>query len=193
MIQRRTQRRSGRYRIEGYTMVELMTVSMIISILAAMSFALLSRMRSQAIEATAMNALNALATGYEMFYYHNRSYPQWGPDEEFKSPKEIWDRLIDEDYLPQSYRKVDYDPGNGYIYGFTQDYAVEIIKFNSADPLSSSRNSYFIVFHPYNFQRDALAIGIDPPTGWVAVRARRGREGADYRTFKLFVFRRIGG
>jgi type II secretory pathway pseudopilin PulG len=179
-------------------MVELMVVSAIISILAAMSFALLTRMRSQVIETNALSALNALATAYEMYYYHNTSYPQWrspseGGGQRFESPKQLFDHLLEEEYLPPSFSTYRYEEETGFIYGFTQDYAVEIMPFNPGDPTTSSRNSYFIVFHPYNFQRDALAIGTNPPTGWVAVRPRRGREGGNYRTFGLYTFHRVEG
>ena len=54
-------------RSRGYTLVELMTVAWIISILSAMSFALISRMRMQAAETNGVVALNVLATGYEMY------------------------------------------------------------------------------------------------------------------------------
>lgn len=196
MITRQWVRRSTRGRIRGFTMVELMVVSAIISILAAISFALLSRMRSQVVETNALSALNALATAYEMYYFHNTSYPQWrspaeGGGERFDSPKQLFDHLLEEEYLPPSYWSYKYDDETGYIYGFTQDYAVEILPFGPDDPTTSRRNSYFIVFHPYNFQRDALAIGSNPPTGWVAVRPRRGREGGDYRSFGLYTFHRV--
>lgn len=192
MIHWRNNSRHEMRTMSGYTMVELMVVCMIIGILASMSFALLGRIRMQVLEVNAMNALNALATGYEMYYYHNREYPQWGPNEQFDSPKAIWDYLIKEGYLAEAYSKVEYSPKNHYIYKFTTDYAVEILPRDASDPLSSSRQSYFIVFHPYSFQRDALAIGNNPPTGWVAVRPRRGPEGGNYKYFNLFVFRPIG-
>jgi type II secretory pathway pseudopilin PulG len=173
-------------------MVELMTVSMIIAILAATSFALLSRMRSQVVETNALQALNTLATGYEMYYFQNKAYPQWGPNEKFKSPKEIWNVLVNEEFIPPAYNKVDYNTGDHYIYGFTADYAVEILERDRTDPLSESEGAYFIVLHPYNFQKDALAIGTNPPTGWTAVRARRGPEGGNYKYFNLYVFKRVG-
>jgi len=191
-------KRHGRRRIDsrGYTLLELMTVSAIISILAAMSIGLLSRARSQAIETTALSALNALATGYEMYYFYNKSYPQWGPGQRFSSPLALWNHLVDEEFIGHSYRNIEYDPNTGYIYGFTTDYAVEIPE---PDPLLSSRETYFIVFHPYNFQRDALAIGHDPNPpplpnyrGWVAVRARRGPRAPEYRSFNHYVFKRGG-
>jgi type II secretory pathway pseudopilin PulG len=171
-------------------MVELMMVAMIIGILSAMAFALLSRMRSQAVESNALMALNSLATAYEMYYFHNNEYPQWGPGEEFHSAKEIWDNLIEEQYLPSAYDKVQYDTSSRYFFGFTQDYAVEIPEYNNSDPLRGGRTSYFIIFHPYNFEKEALGIGFNPPTGWVAVRPRRGPEGGNYQTYGLFVFGR---
>lgn len=191
MIQKPGRKPAIRNPIRGFTMVELMAVCMIIGILSAMSFALLSRMRSQAVEANALNALNSLATAYEMYYFSNSEYPQWGPGETFESPKEIWDNLVLENYLPGAYRNVEYDSATGYIYGFTQDYAVDILQRDPDDLLASSRGSYFIVFHPYNFQRDALAIGTNPPTGWVEARARRGPEGGNYKTFGLYIYKRL--
>jgi len=176
----------------GYTMLELMVVSSIISILAAMSFALLSRTRVQAIETAAMSGLNTIATAYEMYYFFNKEYPQWGQNQRFSSPEDLWDHLVSEDFLPHSYKNVDFDADTGYIYGFTDDYAVEIVPFDELDPTTSQKGSYFIVFHPYNFQRDALAIGLNPPTGWVAVRTRRGQNAEDYRSFHLYVFKRGG-
>jgi type II secretory pathway pseudopilin PulG len=177
-------------------MVELLAVCAIISILAAMSFALLSRMRSQVVETNALSALNTLATGYEMYFYYNRSYPQWGAGQPFSSPRAIFDHLVEEEYLPRSYAHYEYDPGSGYIYGFTEDYAVEIPRYDPLDPTTSTTNTYFIIFHPYNFQRDALAVGvnvgIDVPQPWVAVRARRGPEGGNYRIYRLYIPHRGG-
>ena len=40
-----------------------------------------------AVDADGLAALNVLATGYEMYYFENRAYPQWGPGEKFGSPK----------------------------------------------------------------------------------------------------------
>ncbi len=173
--------------------MELMVVSAIISILAAISFALLSRMQSQMIETNALAALNTMATGYEMYKFVNSSYPQWGDGQKFSSPEAIIDDLISEEFLPRSYRSYDVEPGTGYLFGMFRDYAVEIPQytFNPLDPATSPENSYFIVFHPYNFQRDALAIGNDPPNGWIAVRARRGYEGGDFRRYSLFTFKRM--
>jgi prepilin-type N-terminal cleavage/methylation domain-containing protein len=181
-----TRRMSGR----GYTMVELMVVAAIISILASMSFALLSRMRSQVIETNALAAMNSLATGYEMYYFDYHSYPQWGDGQQFASPGRLLTYLIQEEYIPRSYWNFQIDDDTGYITGMTQDYALEIPEFNNADPTTNRDNSYFLIFHPYNFQRDELAIGLNPPTGWVAVRARRGLVGGNYRNFNLYIFHR---
>ena len=166
-------------------------VAMVIGILSAMSFALLSRMRSQAVETNALSALNALATAYEMYYFENGEYPQWGPGEQFQSPKAIWDYLIEQDFLPYAYHSVEYEQSTEHIYGYTQDYAVEIEQRDPSDLLASSRSAYFIVFRPYNFQRDSLAIGINPPTGWVAVRPRRGEDSDNYKNYGLYVFKRL--
>lgn len=177
----------------GYTMVELLAVCAIISILAAMSFALLSRMRGQAVETNALSALNTLATGYEMYYFYNSSYPQWGPGQRFSSPRQIFDFLIEEDFIPRSYAHCEYDQNTGYIYGFTADYAVEIPRMDPSDPTAGS-NSYYIILRPYNFQKDALAIGTNTnlPSGWVAVRARRGPDETNFRLYKLYVPHRGG-
>jgi len=180
----------------GYTLVELLAVCTIISILAAISFALFSRMRSQAIETNALAAMNSMATGYEMYYFSNMSYPQWGEGQEFSSQSALIDHMIYEEYLPRSWSNYHVSPATGYLVGITQDYAVEIIGYDPGDPTTSEKNSYFIVFHPYNFQKDALAIGVNPPTGWVAVRPRRGpasdQEGNLYRGYQLYVFKRGG-
>ncbi len=170
----------------GYTLIELMTVSIIISILAAISFALLSRMRTQATETSAMSALNAIATGYEMYYYHYSAYPQWGPDELFSNPKLLLDFMSTEEYFPTTFRKSEYDPISGYMYGIVTDYALEIVMFDPTDPTVGATNTYFVILHPYNFQRDALAIGTNAPSGWVAVRPRRGPDGGDYRSYNLY-------
>jgi len=174
-----------------------MVVAAIISILAAMSFALLSRMRSQAVETNAMAALNVLASGYEMYYYYNSEYPQWGDEQEFSSPTDIIQYLADREFLPRSYKDYQYDPESHLIYGFTSDYALEIPAFNPADPSTYPTSSYFIILRPYNFQRDSLAIGLNPyfltiEDGWVAARPRRGLDNENYRTYDLFVFKRGG-
>jgi len=189
LIKCNRQRESGIASVRGYTMVELISVCTIISILAAMSFALLSRMRSQAVETNALSALNTLATGYEMYYFYNSSYPQWGPSERFESPQEIFNHLVDEEFIPRSYRNFTYDQNTGYIYGFTQSYAVEIPQY---DPITSSPSSYFIVLRPYDFQRDSLAIGTSLPAGWVAARARRGPDDVNYQLYRLYVPHRGG-
>ncbi len=155
-------------------------------------------MRTQVVETNALGALDSFATGYEMYYYHYLEYPQWGLDEEFQSPKELVDFMVTEDYLPGYFRAIEdgsqdeYDESTGYLFGITQDYAVEIVEFNPYDPTTSRASTYFIIFHPYNFQRDLLAIGTNPDSGWVAVRPRRGPEGTDFRLFNLFVSRRGG-
>jgi len=173
-------------------MVELMTVSAIISILAAMSFGLITRMKSQAIESKAIATLNAVATGYEMYYNRFSEYPQWGPDSRFETPRALWDFLADEEYIPRSYANFRYDSGSGYLFGVTEDYAMELPMFDSSDPTMDQKYSFFIVFHPYNLQRDSLAVGINPPTGWVAVRPRKGSTNGNYRFFKLYIPHRGG-
>jgi type II secretory pathway pseudopilin PulG len=175
-------------------MVELLTVAGIISILAAISFALLSRMRTQAVETNAMATLNSLATGYEMYYFMNHSYPQWGTGQPFTSPSAILDHLIEEEFIPRSWGKFERDPSTGWLYNLTQDYGLEIPEYDPDDPTTSESNSYFLILHPYRLQRDALAIGLNPnpPSGWVAVRPRRGKVEDNYRTYQLFVFKPIG-
>lgn len=174
-------------------MVELLVVAGIISILAAISFALLSRMRSQAVETNAMAALNSMATGYEMYYFMNRSYPQWGPGQEFPSPERILDHLIEEEFLPRSWKHYETEQGTGYIFGLTQDYFLEIPEFDPEDTATSATNSYCLILHPYRLQRDALAIGLNPrlPSGWVAVRPRRGVDGGDWQSYDLFVYKHL--
>jgi prepilin-type N-terminal cleavage/methylation domain-containing protein len=189
LIKCNRQKGSGRESAKGYTLVELIAVCTIISILAAMSFALLSRMRSQAVETNALSALNTLATGYEMYYFYNSSYPQWGPGQRFGSPRQIFDYLVEEEFIPRSYSHYTYDQNTGYIYGFTQSYAVEIPQYN---PITASPSSYFIVLRPFDFQRDSLAIGTSLPAGWVAARARRGPDDVNYQLYRLYVPHRGG-
>ena len=172
--------------MRGYTLVELMTVSMIISILAAISFALLSRMRVQANESNGIVALNVMATGYEMYHYHFSEYPQWGPGQRFGSSRELVNFMAGEGYLPHAFTKATYDSATGYLFGITQDYAMEIVEYNPADPTFGATNTYFIILHPYNFQRDTLAIGTNSPIGWIAVRPRKGMSGYDYKTYRLY-------
>ena len=178
-------------------MVELLTVAAIISILAAISFALIARMKSQAIETNAMAMLNSIATGYEMYWFDNHSYPQWGPGQPFGEPSEIIDHLIAEEFIPRSWGTYTVDADTGYLFGMTQDYAVEIPRYESEDTTTSSQNTYFIILHPVRFQRDALAIGNSPLPSrpalnqWIAVRPRRGREGGNYRAYDLMVYRRV--
>jgi prepilin-type N-terminal cleavage/methylation domain-containing protein len=186
-----------RRRISGFTLVELLTVSAIISILAGISFALLSRMRSQVIETNAIAALNMIATGYEMYYHRNNSYPQWGPGERFETPNALWDFLTEEDYIPESYGDYHYNVASGYIIGITEDYALEIPMYNAEDITTDAENSFFIVLHPLNFQRDALAIGINPNPadfvdGWVAVRPRKGKVTENFRIYRLYIQHRGG-
>jgi len=184
-------------RSRGFTLVELMTVAWIISILAAMSFALISRMRMQAAETNGLAALNVLATGYEMYYYYHREYPQWGPDQPFASSAAIIEHLADEEFIPRSFKNYSlYDPDKNLIYGITGEYALEIPVFNPADPTTYPTSSYFIILRPLNFQKDSLAIGQNPyflsiEDGWVAARPRRGRDDQNYRTYDLFVFKRL--
>ena len=184
--------RLQRQRISGYTLVELLTVAAIISILASISFALLSRMRSQTIESKAIATLNVIATGYEMYYNRFLEYPQWGPERDFESPKALWEYLAHQEYVPRSYGKYDYDYESGFIYGVSEDYALEIPMYNSEDITTDLEYSYFIVFHPYNLQRDSLAIGINPPTGWIAVRPRKGESNRNYRIYQLYIPHRGG-
>lgn len=164
-----------------------MVVSAIISILAAMSFALFSRMRSQAIESKAIATLNAVATGYEMYFNRYMEYPQWGPDTRFETPVALWNFLTEEEYIPRSYRNYEFESGTGYIYGITEDYAMEIPMYNPDDITVDPEYSFFIVFHPYNYQRDSLAVGTNPPTGWVAVRPRKGSASGNFRLFRLYI------
>jgi hypothetical protein len=173
-------------------MVELMTVSAIISILAAISFALLSRMRSQAIESKAIATLNIVATGYEMYFNRFREYPQWGPESRFDSPGALLNFLAEQEYIPRSYVNIQYDSGTGYIFDVAEDYAMEIPMYDSTDITTDQKYSYFVVFHPYNLQRDSLAVGINPPTGWVAVRPRKGSTNGNYRFFRLYIPHRGG-
>jgi type II secretory pathway pseudopilin PulG len=169
-----------------------MAVCAIISILAAISFALIGRARVQAEETNALAALDTFATGYEMYSYHHSQYPQWGDGQRFSDPRELLEFMTGESYLPNVFSKAKYNPTNGYFYGITQDYALEIVEFDPTNPAYGATNTYFIILHPYNFQRDALAIGTNAALGWIAVRPRRGREGADYRTYHLFTPARGG-
>jgi prepilin-type N-terminal cleavage/methylation domain-containing protein len=176
----------------GYTLVELLTVSAIISILAGISFALLSRMKSQVIESKAIAGLNVIATGYEMYFNRYMEYPQWGPGCRFDSPKALWENLAHEEFVPRSYGNYEYDNGTGYIYNVIEDYALEIPMYDPGDPTIDQELSFFVVCHPYNFQRDALAIGINPPTGWVAVRPRKGEVQTNFRLYQLYIPHRGG-
>lgn len=179
-------------RNSGYTLIELLTVCAIISILAGISFALLSRTRSQTIESKAIATLNVIATGYEMYYNRFLEYPQWGPEGDFESPTSLWEYLANQEYVPRSYGNYKYDYESGFIYGVAEDYALEIPMYNSEDITTDLENSYFIVFHPYNLQRDTLAIGINPTTEWVAVRPRKGESNRNYRVYRLYIPHRGG-
>lgn len=154
-------------------------------------------MRSQVIETNAIAALNMIATGYEMYYHRHNSYPQWGPEERFETPNALWDFLTEEDYIPESYGEYHYNATSRYIFGITEDYALDIPMYDAEDVTTDAENSFFIVLHPLNFQRDALAIGINPnPTdfvdGWVAVRPRKGKVTENFRIYRLYIQHRGG-
>lgn len=171
----------------GFNMIELMTVTAVISILAAMSCILVARAKTQARETAALGTLSAFTTAYEAFRFRYSEYPQWGPGQRFASPVDLINRLMAEDMLPTVYGgNFEYFPDYNMFKGFTEDYYLQILPFNPDAADAAPSGSYYIILYPFNFQRSALAAVFDPVRGALTVRARKGDASGDLSTFRLF-------
>ena len=174
----------------GFTLIEAMTVCVIISVLAAMSVGLIARAKTQTRETAALSTLSAFTTAYEAFRFRYTEYPQWGPGQRFGSPTDLVDALMAEDMLPTVYAgNYEYFPDFNMFRGFAEDYYLQILPYDPSAPDAPPAGSYFIILYPYNFQRAAIAAIFDPLHGAVTVRARKGDRSGDLSTFRLFTFK----
>jgi len=114
-------------RENGYTMIEILTVAVIISILATIPISYLHEVKIRANETAALGALNQIAAAYEMYrVVGGRYYPQYFSDGQvdnlvtFHNAEEIWDKLIAEGLLPHKYAPYAHDTLNllapGYFF-----------------------------------------------------------------------------
>jgi len=60
---------------EGFTLIEVLTVAMIIALLATIGFASYTKARQRAIETQGMHAMKELAAAMEAHYNDNGTYP----------------------------------------------------------------------------------------------------------------------
>jgi prepilin-type N-terminal cleavage/methylation domain-containing protein len=184
-------KRSLRWNDErAFNMIEVITVSAIISILAAMSVILVARAKTQARETAALSTLNAFTTAYEAYRFRYGEYPQWGPEQTFTDPTNLVDYLMDDGLLPSVYKdNYEYFPDHNLFRGFVDDYYLRILPYDPNDVDAPPAGSYFIILVPYNFQRSSLAAIFDPLRGAVTVRARKGDTHADLSSYRLFTFK----
>jgi prepilin-type N-terminal cleavage/methylation domain-containing protein len=177
---------------KGYTLLELITVCMIIGILATMSVTLVSRARVNARETAAVVTLNSLAGAWESYWSRNGVYPHWGEGQRFSDPNQLFQTLIDEGYLPHAYRNVVYSEDSQIFTRITDDYALEIYEFDSKGGTRGPGDYYWLLFHPMGFQRTQgyLGIGTNSAGGKITVRPRLGERRGDIDSFSIYGMQR---
>ena len=173
----------------GFNLIELFTVTLIISILAAMSSVSVIRAKVQARETAALATLTMITTAYEEYRFRYKEYPQWGPDQRFESPTELVDFLIAEGFMPSVYKNYDYYESYNMFRGFTESYYLQILPYdpNALEP--PTRGSYYIILVPYNYQRSYLGAFFDPLKGAVTVKARKGDAEGSMDSYRIFTFK----
>lgn len=95
----------------GFTLIEMLTVAVIIGILATVSLAYLREARIQANEAAALGALNQFQNAYEQYWITNgKSYPQFltngttdGDKFRYRNQQEVFADLVRQGLLPSRY------------------------------------------------------------------------------------------
>ena len=160
----------------------------ILSILATMSVTLVSKARVNARESAAIATLNSLAGAYEAYWSRNGVYPQWGENMKFSDPHALFMSLVRDGYLPGSYSSIPYIENDKLFYLITDDYALEIFPFDSANDSRAPSNYYWLLMHPLGFQRQQgfLGIGTTLNGGHLAVRPRAGMARNDIDFFTLY-------
>ncbi len=94
----------------GYSLIEMLIVTALITILATIPIALLRRSREKTYELEALRSLRMVALAYENYYnQYGHKYPHYhstgmlSEDIEFTSAEDIWDTIIDYNLLPHLY------------------------------------------------------------------------------------------
>lgn len=173
----------------GFTLVELFVVTMIISIITAMSAVLIIRAKVQARETAALGTLSMMTTAYEEFNFRYKEYPRWGPDQPFDDPRDLVDFMLAEGFLPSAFRNYEYVESYNFFVGFADDYSLQILPHDLGTPEPPNLGSYYIVLIPRNYQRRYLASIYDPINGAVTVKARKGAFGDEFDAYRLFTFK----
>jgi prepilin-type N-terminal cleavage/methylation domain-containing protein len=138
----------------GYSLIEMLIVTAIITILATIPIALLRRSREKTYEAAALKSLRMIALAYENYWAQDgHMYPnyvssgQLSDGIQFKNAEEIWDGMIERSLLPMMYSGTRHDRrdllARGYIFTiYAADYGTL--------PGTNPRNTYAFAMIPYD-------------------------------------------
>jgi len=152
----------------GHTLIEILTVAILISILATVPISYLREVKIRAHETAAIGALNQIAAAYEMYRVvagRNRSYPHFfsnGTTNDvvtFHNAEEVWHTLIREKLLPRSYSLYSHDEpsllASGYYFSI---YPVDYGLPNRYSITPGESYAFALIPIPFSRQPRTLAV-----------------------------------
>jgi len=137
----------------GYSLIEMLIVTAMITILATIPIALLRRSREKTYEAEALRSLRMMSLAYENYWaQYGHQYPNYlsggllEDSIEYTGAEDVWDGIIRRSLLPMQYSGKPHDRrdllARGYVFTiYPADYGTI--------PGSGYRNSYAFAMIPY--------------------------------------------